>query len=102
PPRLPQWLIIHGRFPAAPFTTPAVAAFGRQHGHPAPCDRVDRGAWALRSLTAAATRRAPSIPASCGSVSVRGAACPQHGQSAGRSYAAIGRTAENIPHVPHS
>jgi hypothetical protein len=98
--RLRQWLIIQGRFPANPFTGPACVVFGRQQGHPAPCDRVDRGACALRSFMDAASRRAPSVPAICGSVSVRGDNCPQDGQFVGRSYSAIGRTAENAPHVP--
>jgi len=97
-----QWLIIQGRFPANPFTGPAGAVFGRQHGQPAPCVRVDRGACALRSFTDAARRCAPSMPASCGKVSARGDACPQDGQSAGRWYSAIGRVAENAPHALQS
>jgi hypothetical protein len=95
-----QWLIIQGRFSANPLT--GAGAFGRQQGHPVSCARVDRGAWALRSLTAIAERRTLSMPATCGSASVRDEACPHDGQSAGRSYAVIGRIAVNEPHVAHS
>lgn len=96
----PQWLIIQGRVPGNPFA-PA-ARLGTQQAHPARCAAEEPGAFALRSLTDAAIRRAPSMLAKLGAVRARGADCPQLGQAYGWSYSATGRTASKQPQRPHS
>ena len=95
----PQCPIIQGRPPeAAARGASAVRAvrFGPQQPHPAAWLR--RGALALRSLVACATRRPASIVARAGTVSsARGAGTPQPGQGCGAVNSAMGRVSVNAP-----
>ena len=101
-----QWLIIHGRFDGKLLAAEAAVASsfflvpGLQQVQEPECFR---GAWEARSLVAKAVRRAPSIPAKLGAVSItRGAEAPQVSHAQGWSYSAIGRNASNGPHFAQS
>jgi hypothetical protein len=78
--------------------------FPEQQLHPAPCvpfiDASVRGAWALRSFVAWASRACGDIVAQCGAVRMtRGACDPHFGHSDGNSHSAIGRIWVNGPHA---
>jgi hypothetical protein len=85
-----------------------------QHEQPAPWallvpapwalqgDDNTRGAWALRSFVACASRVSAAMLKQPGAVSMtRGARFPHAGQSAGSSYSDIGRIVVNGPHPLH-